>query len=438
MKKTLYLECYSGISGDMTIGALLDLGADRDHLQQTLDSLSVGGYHLHFGRTQKSGIDAYDFSVHLEEVGNQPQGQSHGMSLSGHGHKGKEHSHAHPHNSVQGQGSQHHVHRHLSDIEALIDGMKATEQVKQLSTKIFHIVAEAEAAVHGLPIQEVHFHEVGAIDSIVDILGTAICIDNLAIDQVIVSPLREGQGFVRCEHGLMPVPAPATARILAEHGLKLQLTDNQGEMVTPTGAAIAAALDSGKSLPTHYRIQKIGMGAGKKDFKQANILRAMLIEEVDVQEQGEAGLDKTESDQMWKLESNLDDCSGEALGFTLERLMEAGAADAWYTPIYMKKNRPAYTLQVLCGEEKRAELEHLIFFHTTTVGIRRVKMERTILKREMRQVETPYGPVSVKVCDHGSAQYVYPEYEDLRQICLEHQKNYQEVYQEVLRCSKER
>lgn len=217
MEKILYLECYSGISGDMTVGALLDLGASRERLEKALESLHVDGYHLHFGRTKKCGIDAYDFDVHLEE-----DGHHHGEE---HCH-GEEHHHdeEHPH-----EGGHHHphVHRNLNDIYEIIDRMEEKEEVRQLARKMFRIVAEAEAKAHGLPIEQVHFHEVGAIDSIVDIISTAVLVDDLQVDRVIVSPLSEGRGYVRCQHGVMPVPVPATAGIAAAYGLKLRLTEFQ-------------------------------------------------------------------------------------------------------------------------------------------------------------------------------------------------------------------
>ena len=218
-ERYLYLDCSSGISGDMTVGALLDLGADREVLERALDSLGVGGYHLHFGRKKKCGIDAFDFDVHLEDE-------------DGHGHE--EHGHGHSHG---------HVHRNLNDIFDIIGRLDADDAVKNLARRMFSIVAEAESKAHGIPVEEVHFHEVGAIDSIVDIVSAAVCFHNLGISRVYVSPLAEGQGYVRCQHGVMPVPVPATANIVSGHGLTLRFTENQGEMATPTGAAIAAALD---------------------------------------------------------------------------------------------------------------------------------------------------------------------------------------------------
>ena len=460
MGKILYLECNSGISGDMTVGALLDLGADQTVLEHALDSLGVEGYHLHFGRTVKCGLDAYDFDVHLEEEGHEhghshdceeghshdhnhdcEEGHSHEHSHDceeGHSHEHshdceKGHSHDHPHDHEEnhhhehshdhGDGHHHgHTHRNLSDIYDIIGRLDSNDAVKELAKNMFLIVAEAEAKAHGLPIDQVHFHEVGAIDSIVDIISVAVCLDNLGIKEVVVSPLAEGHGQIRCQHGVIPVPVPATANIAAAHGLTLRLTDNDGEMVTPTGAAIAAALRTMDHLPGACRIVKTGMGAGKKDFKQANVLRAMILE--------------TESearDQMWVLESNIDDCTGEMLGFAMETILAAGAADVWATPIFMKKNRPAYLLSVLCREEKAEELEALVLTQTTTIGVRKYPVTRTVMERSFKAVDTPYGPAQVKVCGFKGKTFFYPEYEDVRRICLEHGLDFQSVYDEIKR-----
>ncbi|MBO4992600.1 MAG: nickel pincer cofactor biosynthesis protein LarC [Firmicutes bacterium] len=409
-ERILYLECYSGISGDMTVGALLDLGADREALERALDSLGVEGYHLHFGRTKKCGIDAFDFDVHLED-----HGHSHD-----HDH---EHDHGHHHDH-----DHHHEHRNLHDILHIIDRLDAPQRARELARRMFGIVAEAEAKAHGCPVEEVHFHEVGAVDSIVDIVGTAVCVDLLNVDRVIVSPLREGRGYVKCQHGIMPVPVPATANIAAAHHLQLVLTDNEGEMVTPTGAAIAAALHCGQDLPERYRIEKIGIGAGKKEFRNANVLRAMILtaENAGPRENGDR-------DVMVQLETNMDDCTGEAMGFTMELLLEAGAADAWFTPIFMKKNRPAYMLQVLCREDQAAAMEALIFRHTTTIGIRRKTVERTVLPRRMAMVSTEWGPVDVKVCVRDDEEVAYPEYGSVSRICREQGVGFGQAYQEAAR-----
>lgn len=437
MKKILYLECNSGISGDMTVGALLDLGADRKVLEDALASLGVDGYHLHFGTTEKCGIKAYDFDVHLEYEEHEHHHDHEHTHSHTHG-DGTEHCHDHGHTHDHGDHDHDHVHTHdhmhphthrnLYDIYTIIDRLQSSDKVKQLARRIFEIVAEAESKAHGLPIDQVHFHEVGAIDSIVDIISTAVCLDNLGIEKVIVSPLAEGQGYVRCQHGTLPVPVPATANIAQVYGLKLRFTETPGEMVTPTGAAIAAALGTGASMPKNYRIVRIGIGAGNKDFDHANILRAMIIEEEE----------EEKTDSLEVLETNLDDCTGEALGYTMNLLLKAGANDVWYTPIYMKKNRPAYMLSVLCRESSRETMEDIIFTHTTSIGIRRFPAQRTALDRRKIQVETAYGTADVKVCSYKGKQYCYPEYDSVSAICdKQGNVDFNTVYEAVEKAAKE-
>lgn len=481
-EKILYLDCASGISGDMTVGALLDLGASREKLIQALDSLGVSGYHLHFGRTKKCGIDAYDFDVHLEEEehhhahehGHEHEHShdehdhenhhahsheemcehSHGDELHSHEHSHEEelhfhehshdendhdhhHAHEHAHDYAHSHDHEHthdhmhpHVHRNIHDIFEIIDRLNTSDRVKNLARRMFEIVAEAESKAHGIPVSEVHFHEVGAIDSIVDVISAAFCLEDLEIHRVVVSPLSEGHGFARCQHGLMPVPVPATANIAAAQGLELTLRDVEGEMVTPTGAAIAAAFRTESALPKKYQIEKIGIGAGNKDFAHANILRAMLLTDKTVEV--ETGKDGHDESSMWVMEANLDDCTGEALGYAMEVLLEAGARDVWYTLAYMKKNRPAYVLHVLTTAEKREELEQLIFSSTTTIGVRRYPVERTILPREVKEIQTRYGAAKVKICKQGGVDTCYPEYESVRAICRETGKSFMEVFHGVM------
>lgn len=408
MSKTLYLECYSGISGDMTVAALLDLGADEKALREALESLPVDGFDIEIKRVKKSGLDACDFHVILDQ---EIDMHDHDMEyLHGHAH---EHTHEHMH-------EHHHEHRGLPEIREIIRHSGLSARAKETALRIFQILAEAEAKAHGLPVEQVHFHEVGAVDSIVDIAAAAVCLDDLDIGEVIVPELYEGRGTIRCQHGLIPVPVPAVANIAAAHGLGLHMTDVEGELVTPTGAAVVAAVRTGDRLPANYRILKTGVGAGKREYRCPGILRAMLIE---------AG--QSTEDTIWKLESNIDDCTGEALGFVMEKLMEAGARDAFCTPVYMKKNRPAYQLNVICKEEQIEELQNLIFEHTTTIGIRRVEMERTILARELRTLQTPIGTVQVKVCSLGSEKRVYPEYDSVAGLCEKHHLSYQRVWDVV-------
>lgn len=402
--KTLYLECYSGISGDMTVAALLDLGADKEGLCRALESLGVDGYHLHFGRVSKQGIDAYDFDVHLESHAHSHEHtHEHGHD---HNHPSAEaHTHGHTHEHTP---HEHHEHRNLADVLALIRRAELTPRARGLAEDIFTRVARAEAKVHAKPLEEVHFHEVGAVDSIVDIVGAAYCIDNLGIEHVYCSPLYEGHGTVKCAHGLMPVPAPATSEIVSAAGLSLRLTDNEGEMVTPTGAAIAAALSQGEA-PGAFRILKTGYGAGKKEFPRANVLRAHLIEE-----SGAA----PSQDQVCKLECNLDNMTGEQLGFAMERLFEAGALDVWFTPIQMKKNRPATLLSVLCTPVDAPVLEACILRHTGTLGVRRCLMERTVMQREKGIAATPYGDVEIKRAMLDGLEKVSAEYESARRTAI--------------------
>lgn len=405
--KTLYLECFSGISGDMTVAALLDLGADEKVLMSALDSLNLGGYEIKIGRTHKCQIAAQDFNVILEN--NHHHSHSHGHS----------HDHAHEHGNSHDHGE--HIHRNINDILHIINQAALTNRAKAISKKIFDIIAIAEAKAHGIAIEEVHFHEVGAIDSIVDIVAVAVCIDNLDIDEVIVSELYEGTGHVRCQHGIIPVPVPAVVNIVEANSLSLRITDARGEMVTPTGAAIVAALKTKDTLPPSYSIKKIGIGAGKKDFDKANILRAFLIEETQ----------KQSTDEIWVLETNLDDCTGESLGYIMDKLLEHGANDVFFTPIFMKKNRPAYKLSVLCKENKMKEMESLIFKNTTSIGIRRYSVSRTVLAREIMTINTKYGEVRVKVCSFENEKYYYPEYEDIKEISSKTGISFKTLYDEM-------
>lgn len=277
MPNKLYLECYSGISGDMTVAALLDLGADQQVLMEGLESLNLPGYQLKIGRVKKNGIDACDFDVILDEP-------EHHHDHDHEHHHDHEHEHPHDHEHEHHHDHEHehhhhhdHVHRNIGDIFAIIDQSKISDRAKQTAKDIFRIIAAAESKAHGIAEDQVHFHEVGAVDSIVDIVSAAICLDNLDITEAVVSDLYEGCGYVHCQHGLMPVPVPAVVNIAADNALRLRLTQTRGEMITPTGAAIAAYLSKGGKLPESFVIEKIGLGAGKKDFATANILRAFLI-----------------------------------------------------------------------------------------------------------------------------------------------------------------
>ena len=425
MSKTLYLECYSGISGDMTVAALLDLGADREVLKESLKSLPVDGFRTEITRVKKSGLDACDFSVILEQDNHDHDMEYlHGSEKSYTGHH--EHSHEVNHDHPHGHTHSHehpHEHRGMKEITEIIQKSEMTVRAKKMAMRVFGILAQAESKAHGVPVEEVHFHEVGAVDSIVDIAAIAICMDNLDISNVIVPVLYEGTGFIRCQHGQIPVPVPAVTHIAETHKLKLKITDIQGELVTPTGAAVVAAFRTSDRLPEDFTMLKTGIGAGKRQYRCPGILRAMLIRET---------TDLQIKDIIWKLETDMDDCSGEMMGHVMNLLMANGAREVHYTPIYTKKNRPAYTLTVICKESEREKLENLIFSETTTIGIRRVEMERTILQREIQKKDTPVGTAIVKACTlpDGNIRY-YPEYENVAELAERNQLSFRETYDRI-------
>ena len=485
----LYLECYSGISGDMMVAALLDLGASREKLLAGLESLDVDGYRIEIGRRVKCGIEACSFEVILdgpedggshddleenpvhsheeyvpchthEDPGNAHEDHEHDHDHGAHAHEDHEHGHdhgAHAHeehnhghehdhdHEEHNHGHEHHAHPHthrnLADITGIIEQSAMTADAKKTALRIFGIVAQAEAKVHGKPIDQVHFHEVGAVDSIVDIAAVSICLDDLGIKEAVISELYEGSGHVHCQHGILPVPVPAVTAIAEAYGLYLRQTGNRGEMVTPTGAAIAAGIRTQEALPEVYRIVKTGMGAGKKDFPRANLLRASLIEtrmeapgrEASGNEEKTVEKDET----LWTLETNVDDTTGEALGFVMEQLLAAGARDVCYLPAFMKKNRPAYLVKVICTEAKREELEELLFLHTTTIGIRRYPVERTVLPRQILTVETDAGTAQVKIVTRGERSFCYPEYEDVTKYAGKAGISFQEAYARIQRQAEE-
>ncbi len=377
MNTVLYLEGACGISGDMTVAALLDLGADAQKLNQALKSLTVKEFDYRISSKQSYGITGCDFDVILHE------------------HAGHDHKHPHEHHHS-------HEHRHLNDIYAVIEQAQMTGRAKELAKKIFLIVAQAESKAHGCPVSEVHFHEVGAVDSIVDIISAAVLIDDLNITDCIVTGLTEGSGFVSCQHGDLPVPVPAVLNIAEQYGIPLRSSGVTGEMVTPTGIAIAAALRTRSSLPKQYKIVKTGTGLGKRDFGRANLLRAMIIEE------------DSNNDQIYIVECNIDDAAGEELGFAMEKLTSAGARDVHFIPCFMKKNRPAYILRIITGEKELEEIEKTVFRYTSTIGLRKYPVDRTCMSRTMMTVSLPEADIAVKKCFLKDIVRYYPEYESVR------------------------
>lgn len=456
----LYLEAKSGISGDMTVAALLDLGVDQDYFDKALQSLHLEGVRWEISHVDKNGIMACDFNVIIEGEHDHHE-HSHNHSLHhAHGHHEHEHhDHAHhedhehedshhhahdhkhehehhdhghshehgEHEHVHGHKHSHggHAHRNLYDVCAIIDRGNLTARAQNIAKAIFSVVAEAEAKVHGKSIGEVHFHEVGARDSIIDIVGAAVCLDYLNIEKVAVSPLSEGSGFVTCQHGRLPVPVPATAEIAAKYRMPLNITDCPFEMVTPTGIAIAAAVKTEAELPQNVIAGKIGYGAGKRDLGHANVLRAMLLENAD----------KTAATEtVWVLESNIDDSTGEQLGLAMDELLQAGALDVHYLPAFMKKNRPGWLLRVIAKDADIARLEEIIYTVTTTIGIRRQQLERTCLEREILTVTLPYGEAKIKKCFYGARVFYYPEHESIKDLMQKTGLDYKTLADEI-RCA---
>lgn len=419
---TLCLDASMGISGDMTVAALLDLGADEKVLRAVLESLPEKEFSIEIKRVQKAALDMMDFNVVLTH-----DNQDHDMAYL-HGH---DHTHTHDHDHNHGESEHHHhdhshSHRSLFDIGALIAKTTATDNAKKIALDIFEVLAKAEAKAHGKPLHQVYFHEVGAVDSIVDILSATVCLDNLGIDRVIVRNLSEGYGTVRCQHGILPIPVPAVANIAAEHGLSLKTIDIEGELITPTGAAILAAMNASSDMPKgSYKINRMGMGAGKRQYARPSFLRAMLITENKASDT---------QDEIVQLEANIDDSTPEVLGYAMDRLLEAGALDVSYSPIFMKKNRPGYLLTVLCKENLREVLEAIIFSETTTIGIRRSTLQRTLLKRDITTVQTPYGEVEVKVCTTPDGEkFYYPEFESVKALALKKNVPFKLVFNAALK-----
>lgn len=482
MGKTLYLETSSGISGDMFVAAMIDLGADPEALERALNSIPADGFMVEISSVKKSGIACCDFNVILDAAHENhdhdmaylygpapvtaatPQEEEHHCHCHEdeeaphcHCHEDEEAHHCHCHEDEKvphchchdeeahhchchedeeahychGHGGEephhhhdhehHHHGRHLAEILDIIDATDMTDSAKALAGKMFHIVAEAESLAHHMPLEEVHFHEVGAIDSIVDIISAAVTFDSLGITDVIIPCLTEGRGTVRCQHGVLPVPVPATMNIIEAYDMPLTIMEAKGEYVTPTGAAIAAAICTTHQLPKAFRIVATGLGAGKRAYtERTNILRAYLIEG-NAMEEGK--------DEIVKLETDIDDSTGEALGYTIDRLMQAGALDVHYSPVYMKKNRPAWELTVICKKSRMEELEDIIFKETTTIGIREFpSVMRSILHRNQKQVETPFGIAEVKEVALPGERRFYPEYESVKAIAEKNHLPFAEVY----------
>jgi uncharacterized protein (TIGR00299 family) protein len=418
--KILYYDCFSGISGDMNLGALLDLGVDKKHLIDELNKLNLNGYEVKVSRGIRKGIEGTKVDVVLQEHSHEHIHEEHSSAHS-HGHKDEGHNHGnHIHNH------NHDEQRNLKVIEEIIDSSGLNSKVKELSKRIFMKVAVAEAKVHGKSLYEVHFHEVGAVDSIVDIVGAAICIDHLNVDKIMSSSIELGGGFVKCAHGIIPVPAPATVEILK--GIPVKLGAVPFETTTPTGAAILAANVDEFKDDKNFIINKIGYGIGNRDTEIPNVLRVMLVEEV---EQGyNTGCDNEIYEQV--IECNIDDMNPELYESIIDKLFSEGALDVYLIPIIMKKGRPSIKISVLCQENKVEKMKEVLFRETTTFGVRSFKVHKTMLERKFSKVNTSYGEVTVKEAYYkGEKLKSKFEYDECKKIADKIGVSIREVYEKL-------
>jgi len=443
--KTLYLDIFSGISGDMFLGALIDLGLDLHALDRELAKLGLDGFHLHATRGQKSNLSGIKFDVHLEDEahhhGAHGHPPSHGSPPSEpataheHGASAHDHPHVHAHSATSptpvahAPGEHHHDHeddeRTFADIHALISASALSNWVKERAIAVFHRVAVAEGKIHGQPLDQVHFHEVGAIDSIVDIVGACIGLELLGKPRVLAAPVIDGSGWVICAHGRFPVPTTATLEILGARGIPLSQCEEPHELVTPTGAALLAEFAESFRPMEGLIATRVGYGLGTRDLRsRPNVLRAVLGEVATPAEPHD-----WERDTIAVLETNLDDLSGEVLGHFVQLALDAGALDVFHTSIQMKKNRPGVLLTVLCEASQADRFSELILRETSSFGVRRSIAQRRKLARKWAAVETPYGKVSVKLGQlDGQTLHVAPEYESCRALALEAKAPLQDIY----------
>ena len=425
--KTLYLDIFSGISGDMFIGALIDLGVEPRRLELELRKLKLEGYHLHMSRGQKASISGIKFDVHLSE---DEHHHHHEHEHDPHGHEHQEHDHQHHHKDQEPHQHEHddphHDGRTFREIKQLISESGLSDWVKHRSIAVFQRIAVAEGKVHGVPAEEVHFHEVGAVDSIVDIVGSSIGLELLGKPRVLAGPVVEGTGWINCAHGRFPVPAPATLAILGARGIPLSQCDEPHELITPTGAALLAEFAESFEPMRNLVAEKIGFGLGQRNNKtRPNVLRAILGEVADG-----GGSHDWQTDTIAVLEANLDDLNPEILGYFIEKALGAGALDVFYTPVQMKKNRPGTLLTVLCAEADADQFSELMLRETSTFGVRRSLAERRKLTREFTIVQTAYGQVKVKLGKlDGKILQAAPEFDSCRKLAEEAKVPLKEVYE---------
>ena len=449
--KTLYLDIFSGIAGDMFIAALLDLGVDAKKLERELQKLKLDGYHLHVSRGQKSAIAGVKFDVHLAHDHDHENGHHHHETACG------LHVHEHPHEAGHGHlhlrsvkfsaaPSAPHEHHHdgqrnFSEIKQLISRSKLSAWVKQKSIAVFARIAEAEGKIHGLPPNKVHFHEVGAVDSIVDIVGAAIALEMLGKPPVFASPVVEGTGWIKCAHGRFPVPAPATLAILGARKIPVSQCDEPHELVTPTGAALLAEFVESFGAMENLVAEKIGFGLGTRDNQtRPNVLRAVLGTQSKVQSPKSKVVTSSldwESDKIAVLETNLDDCTGEILGAFVETALVAGALDVFHAPIQMKKNRPGVLLTVLCTEADADKFSELMLRETTAFGVRKTIAERRKLRREFAEVKTAFGNMNVKIGRlGGKLVQAAPEFESAKKLAAKAGVPVKQIFEAVVKGAK--
>ena len=462
--KTLYLDIFSGVSGDMFIGALLDLGVNVQQLEIELAKLKLDGYHLHAARQQKCNLEGVKFDVHLaHEHGHEhthPDGTTHSHHHEhGHGH-GPEHSHhheehdphpPHDHNHDNDHGHTHEHSRNFAEIRRLIDESLLSDWVKQKAVAVFHRIAVAEGKIHGHPPDEVHFHEVGALDSIVDIVGACLCLELLGRPRVLAGAVVEGTGWIHCAHGRFPIPAPATLEILGARGVTLSQCDEPNELVTPTGAALLAEFVEVFGPMQGLLAEKIGYGLGTRDNQtRPNVLRAVLgklqTSKSEVQDSMSRGQETEtapspthdwETDTIAVLETNLDDLNAEVLGHFFEQALAAGALDVFHTPIQMKKSRPGVLLTVLCAEEDADKFSELMLRETSAFGVRRHLTARRKLKREFIMVTLPPGEITVKLGKlNGQVVQISPEYESCKKLAAQTKLPLKQIYEAAIKAVK--
>jgi len=417
-----YLECFSGISGDMFLGALVDAGVSPELLEQTVAALNVGA-RLEISKVLRSGISATKVDVWIGDRKEEPPGEhsrEHSHSNRHHSHVEHAQEHHHSHHDVHAHG------RHLSEIRRIISAALIADRAKERALAIFQTLGEAEARIHNVPINKIHFHEVGAVDAIVDIVCAAVGSVSLGIDEWVCSPVNVGGGTIQCAHGRLPVPAPATVELLK--GAPVYSSGIEKELTTPTGAAILKTLVTKFSVVPSYNIECSGYGAGTRDLPgQPNVLRITIGESASCSQ-------ATTPEIISVLEANIDDLNPQVFGYVMDKLLDDGALDVFGTPVQMKKNRPGMLLTVLARTEDKRRLSKIIFAETSTLGIRMRDERREVLKRRAETVRTPWGEVRMKIANlNGTVTNYSPEYEDCRRIAFERGVPLKTVMQEAIK-----